>query len=732
MIIHEQSKILKNRRLMLFFILLIVVNSCILIYRMQNENTYYQPTDYKSLYAQIEGMEPDEAYLFLEENYTKLQAFMALYSEENDPAYFESLGVDMTDIAAAYHNSEYYEKNDLLIRDIALYTDVIGEISLLRNYDSYLQNIDDQANQMTLSVLFANKNSYSYRNVRKTPGDFVDLKGLKLDVGPSAAFELALNSPATDVILVIVVFSLVLFLVTTEKENGSMILTNTMANGGRKNGLSKLFACLLLLAGAVLVLYVMNLITAGSGYGFGNWSRYIQSIAGMNESALKMTVYEFVAAFLASKILGIWTVTLLVFLAAVIMKTIPGCFGITAGAVGIFGILYFLIPKYSLWSIFKYANPIAFLQTFDLYALYQNRNLFGYPVSALKLFFICTGICCVCLIPLILYLYGKMEILHEYRRGHAGIVSNLKRKPHLLGLESEKILIFEKIIFVLLILLIVRIAAYRPLTVYVTQDEIYYNQYINEVQGIYTEEKADYLFTEQSRLNEIQDKFNTVLSEGGGNNVVLILRYNELLAPKTAVDRLCEHASYLKDKNNAVFMKDDGWLILTGGGNDDNTTIYLALVMSVIVLLCTSEIYGIEYRSQMTQIIQTTVNGKKQLRTKFLLLCGLLLISYVIVYAPYYYRILSAYGIYGIMKPAYCMEHLSWCSLPILVVLIGKAVIRLLGYLIQILLVRFCAKRIQNRVLVIVIGILVLIVPLLLVLFQIPGSSYILLNPLLG
>lgn len=84
------------------------------------------------------------------------------------------------------------------------------------------------------------------------------------------------------------------------------------------------------------------------------------------------------------------------------------------------------------------------------------------------------------------------------------------------------------------------------------------------------------------------------------------MKYQDLLAPKNAVDQLAEHASYLKDKHNSEFIDDRGLKKLTGGDQGNQAPIYLALIVTAFIIICMSEMFGVEYRSQMNNLIETS------------------------------------------------------------------------------------------------------------------------------
>ena len=105
---------------------------------------------------------------------------------------------------------------------------------------------------------------------------------------------------------------------------------------------------------------------------------------------------------------------------------------------------------------------------------------------------------------------------------------------------------------------------------------------------------------------------------------------------------------------------------------------------------------------------------------------------YIMVYIPMYYEVIKKYGFESASSPACSLEHLSSVSnnVSILEYLIIVALIRYVGVLILIMLSALLSRRV-NGVFQITTAILAIVaVPLVLSYIGIPGTEYLLLNPL--
>ncbi len=141
--------------------------------------------------------------------------------------------------------------------------------------NDYLTGIDEAAARMQQSSLFGEPDSFSYRNIRKTPSDFAHLKGIELNLSPSKGIELATDFPVTDGIAACILLLTILTLVMREKEQNQLLLYHTTFHGRGRLGLAKLCACFTIGIAAAVLLYVCNLLICGGIYGLGDLSRPI-------------------------------------------------------------------------------------------------------------------------------------------------------------------------------------------------------------------------------------------------------------------------------------------------------------------------------------------------------------------------------------------------------------------------------------------------------------------------
>ncbi len=109
------------------------------------------------------------------------------------------------------------------------------------------------------------------------------------------------------------------------------------------------------------------------------------------------------------------------------------------------------------------------------------------------------------------------------------------------------------------------------------------------------------------------------------------------------------------------------------------------------------------------------------------------MISFAFIYIIRLINVLNAYGTKGLQAPASSMEHLSAIPQNVsvfqyLLIIMGM---RFIAGIIIVLTLFLLTKFFKNSVYAIALCSTIFILPLALVLLNIPGAQYILLNPLL-
>ena len=87
-----------------------------------------------------------------------------------------------------------------------LYYDTLEIIEGLQNYPAYLESIQTNAENMTAVSIWGGTDTFSYRNIQKTPSAYTALAGTTLVLDTSLGIEDLLSSPLTDFLAVLLLF----------------------------------------------------------------------------------------------------------------------------------------------------------------------------------------------------------------------------------------------------------------------------------------------------------------------------------------------------------------------------------------------------------------------------------------------------------------------------------------------------------------------------------------------
>lgn len=216
---------------------------------------------------------------------------------------------------------------------------------------------------------------------------------------------------ATDLIGLIMIMTVVVTIVTREKELNQIALSRTTFKGRASLGIAKLFTCFTAAFIAEILLYAVNFAVSYFTYGFGDLSRQIQSVYDFNGSDLKISVLEYFILFLIAKLAVYCVFAGLIYLVTVISNTAVKVYGILVVTIAAEAVLYYTIPSASYLCPLKYVNILAYANTKDLFSSYLNLNLFGKPVNYMAVFSISIAVMLVAFSVIAVLIFSKQRVL---------------------------------------------------------------------------------------------------------------------------------------------------------------------------------------------------------------------------------------------------------------------------------------------------------------------------------
>ena len=734
--VNELIKAFCRKSTIGIFVALTVLNGVLLWVNDDQKSEFYTAFQYKAAYADLEGLDAGEAYKVVSEKAVKLRMFEDIsfgidITEElkNHP------NIDAEQLMQEYKSKEYLQYTNNEFAEKNLTNDILKEIEVCAKYDEYLQSIDDTAKKMTGISLFAEPDTFSYKNIVKTPDDFSHLKGSKLMPAQSKGIQQATGFLVTDLIGLLMIMTVVVTIVTREKELNQILLSRTTFKGRTNLGVAKLFICFTAALISELMLYTVNFLVAYFRYGFGDLSRQIQSVYDFNGSNLKITVLQFIGLFLLAKLIVYCVIAGLIYFLTVIFDTAVKVYGLLGIVLAVEAVFYYTIESASYLSPIKYINIISYAKTKELFAEYLNLNLFGVPINYKLVFKISLAVLLTAFSVLSVIIYSKKLVIKNRTKG----ISLKKfsifkgRNTSLFLQECYKIFICGKAMFILIAFALFTYISYMPMNEsFANTDEVYYKQYMLHWEGELTNKKKAEIKSESRKIKQAQSNMQKELADNEGEGVYIIMKYQDILASQAAFDQVKKHAVYLSHTENGQFIYDSGYQLLTGGESAGNKDKILAITAMAMLICCLTYIYSVEYQTGASVLLNTSKRGRYDVFLYKLGIGSIIVTAvFLLTYAPYFYNVLSTYGTRGINAPAYSMEHLKQFDMSIKWYLIIISASRFIALINAMLIIFFLSKKLKSLVATLLVSTVVLVLPLLLSLLGIEFFEWVLLDPII-
>lgn len=718
------------------FIVLAVLNGVLLWVNENQKNDMYTTAQYKAAYADLEGLSAEQAYEQVGLQSRKLELIDRLsFGEDISETLKEYPEIDGEQLMKEYKNKSYLKYTNDSFSERQLLKDVLAEVESCAKYEDYLTGIDETARKMTGISLFADPDSFSYKNIAKTPEDFAHLKGSELEIAPSKGVEMATGFLATDLIGLIMIMTVVVTIVTREKELNQIALSRTTFKGRASLGIAKLFTCFTAAFIAEILLYAVNFAVSYFTYGFGDLSRQIQSVYDFNGSDLKISVLEYFILFLIAKLAVYCVFAGLIYLVTVISNTAVKVYGILVVTIAAEAVLYYTIPSASYLCPLKYVNILAYANTKDLFSSYLNLNLFGKPVNYMAVFSISIAVMLVAFSVIAVLIFSKQRVLKSRTKKFSLAKFSIfkGRTTNLFLQECYKIFIGGKALLILIVFAAATFLAYEPIREsFSSADEVYYKQYMLKYEGGYTADKQKMIDEEERKFTEAQTNMAEELANTDGDGIFIMIKYQEILAPQFAFEQVKTHADYLKSTGNGEFVYDSGYKLLTGDESAGNKDLTLGLTAMAMVICCLVYVYSAEYQTGANVLLKTSARGRGEtFIIKFAIGMIIVTIIYVLTYAPYFYNVLNAYGTRGIDAPICSLETFADRDMSIKGYLILISIGRYIALVCAMLIIYFLSVRLKSVISTFLAGTAVLVLPILLSLLGIGLFDYVLLNPFL-
>lgn len=636
---------------------LTLANMFLLWYTENGKADAIPSSAYTKLAADIQGMSEKNKVVFIDEKSKMLAAVKAwedihLIEAEQQNEYTTGLisqmkeeNPDLEKYRAVFESGQYLTYTSSLQSEMAFLTEIQNETSKISEYQGMLDDIEKQAKKISRVSIFSGDNTnFSSRNIIQTRNDYEGMQGADIKYCITKGFTAATNFLVTDIIAILVMFLLSTLLIYDEKDKNLFALIKSTARGRGATVAAKMSALGISMLVITLLLFGANLLYTGLVYDLPYMGYALQSVPQFISSTLKINIGEYLVLFLASKFFAYFTVSLLIFLVALLSRH-PAITYVSAGAVlAVSFIIYQIIPAVSTLNIFKYVNLISFIRTNGLYQVYLNLNLFGHPINLIP--FIWTALTAVFIVAgtVCFFVFCKKKNMQAGKLPFQALmqkVSLFKYRPSssIFRYESHKLFIVSKVALLLLVFIALQWYGNRDAKFYTAYDEVYYNSYMTRLAGGLTSEKQSFLEQEQKKYSDAEDSLNAInrLVESGEMTReqadTTSAPFQKTLLGKPSFTRIMERYRYIQENPKADFVYDTGYNRLFGiTANNDSVS---AFMLVLICIICFSALYPMEYKTGVMKLIGTTPLGKAHTAKCKILVCVTALVPFFLaVYIP--------------------------------------------------------------------------------------------------
>ena len=766
-LIFYESKKLMGKRLIPALLLFLFAFNGLMLYRESGQRIDWSYTrkDVGRVYEDLAGLTAPEAEERLTEKKELLSA-VSVWREWTD-GYGEWNGEERR--AFQERNQEILEKYPDLdpegsylsyltnfYSEQSLIDTVLSQVSAVAHYDDYLEGIDEEAKIMTASSLFGDPDTFSYRNIERTPSVYAHLKGTLLPAADSEGILLATDFPLTDVLLLAAFLIFALSMLVGEREEGTLLLIKPTKRGYLETIGAKLLAMLSFSIVLTLVFYGTNLFLADRLLGLGDLSRPVQSIREMLASPYAMTAGHYLGVFLGAKLLAAVTFASLLFcLCTVFRNGISACLA-SAGAILLEAVLYLTVGIHSWLSPLKVLNLVCMADAPWFLGNYRNMNLFGYPVEVIPAALLTAVLVAgaSCFLAMFRYvreasalsaenrILSRWKAFRKKRRGRRK-TGGRRVRVGLFGKEFYKLFAMERAGLLLLLFVLLQWSSYRDFNVYQSPEELFYRHYIGWAEGVPLQEAAGRYQEEQRRFDDMDRRAAQAAKAYAAGEISYEERdavQMEVQASQnarsgfgTALAQYEHVLGQVREGTDAELFYASGWEALLNA-QGQRADVMDAGKLAFFLAVGLAAAFSVERTSRMELLQRTCVRGGGGVcKRKYL--AGLLYgtIAWAIAFLPRYLAVFGAYGTAGLAAPLKSLSLLG--DIPFNTPLWGYLALvglsRYLGMAAAVGLVLWLSRRSGNLIHTILLGNLLLLLPVFLCLMGLTGEPAFSLLPLL-
>ncbi len=664
--LNELYKLFHNKAFLLVTAAAILLNVYIVSTKSFGN---FSDSEYKAYLEDVSGMTAEEALEYDEELYeTVRQTGESVYCEY------------------------YWQDMSILSGEISRLEEILG-------YQDYLAEINTTAETMTSVSIFADTDSFSYRNIVKTPSAYEAVQDVTPTYASSDGVLLATDNVAIDILVMFSLLACVTAVFYKDRESGVVALIKPLKYGRARLALAKSVVVFVVCFVTFGIMYLSDLAIGAYRCGLGDLSRAVQSLEGYLGCNLAITVGDLLIYSFIIKLFAL-TFCALIVSALFIRLTNIVAYLVTIAIAAIETAFYALISGNSIFSPLKYINLVALTQPRNFFKTYTNINFFGYPVNLFACTVACIATGLVVAIVVVCNLYSSISI-SETKRSSVSAFS--KRVPKsLFSYTAYKALVMHKGAVIIAAVLVIQLYTAFNYSKPYNPDDNYYLYYCTQISEMTDEEAVEFIATEPSN-------FDSDYAERGFEKAKNQYEYLVSMGKGT----------------NDMFYQTGYRLIF---GLDTLRQDYiLGLIAIAALCLMLSPIVAYDNRCRIGYVLYTTKAGRRTYYRHNCIMAILLAVTVCLgVNIPYFAQILSAYGTDGITSGMNCISDMfALGELPIWGYLVILLAYRTAVLILFSLLLLWISSKCQSPTTAMVVTLALFCLPIVIYLAGVDATKYL-------
>lgn len=619
---YELKKLLSYRTF------IFITAACLVMSVITSLNSIFsgeaKPKEYKKFFSFIESMNAEETSQYIDENLEATFSGNGIYS----PATISPI-------------SDQFQK--------------------ISGYTDFITSIEERCKSITKISIFADKNSFAYKNAVKTQTAYNDLKISELPFDISEGVELTVFTNISDILMIFVIFAAAVFVFTKDKEIGIMNLLYSYPKGRSNLCISKIGVILIASSVVNAIFMASELVIGTLTYGLGDLSRPIQAVNGFLECNCNMNVWQYLLISFIFKSLGGFMWGVFFSLICTLSQNSFQIYVISAVIVIAEFLLYSKISTISRYGLLHDLNLVSFIKPDNVFSAYRNLNILGTPFNAAIVIPLVWGFLLIAFTLAVTLIFSGGKNI-EYKKFLIGSKKLGSHKVHRTMYYTFKKSLILQGSFVVIIVWLVTVGFFhasfsKPASIV----DMYYQNYTSDNSGAVT--------NETDKIIEENNKYFVGIHERLMNDNLTMNEMRELQSEmnrEQAFEKFSSRCNAIRNsKYDTEIFYDSGYNRAFGvnGHNEDHQ---MAMLILLLCALTISPLIAFDRSRRLTSIIFSTTSGKRAYLKRNIAASMIFSIAAsTSVMLPYFFNILSKYGTQGLSLPVQSIEAFTHFAFPL-------------------------------------------------------------------